>query len=357
MTHRAIQMPLVNPAAKSPHAAVRPEWLASRHEPILEPDLPIVDPHHHLWDRPGARYMPYDLLDDIGCGHRILGTVYVQCRSMLRAVGPVEMAPVGEVEFVNGAAAMGASGLYGPGRICAGIVGGADLMLGDRVAPVLEAMIEVSSGRLRGIRNATVWHVDPILRSTIATVPPGLLREPGFQRGAAQLGRYGLVLDVWAYHTQLDDVYRLARAIPDVTVVIDHFGGPIGMGPYRSRRNAMLAEWRAAMRKLAELPNTRVKLGGGGMPVLGFDFDQAIAPPGSVDLAAALRTYVEECIAWFGPSRCMFESNFPVDKGMFAYAIAWNAFKRLAAGMTDGEKTALFSATAISTYRLQDQLS
>jgi predicted TIM-barrel fold metal-dependent hydrolase len=342
--------------AQSPHADVRPEWLALWQEPILEPELPIVDPHHHLWDRPGYRYMPHELLDDVGSGHRILGTVFVQCRSMLRAEGPEEMAPVGEVEFVNGAAAMGASGLYGPGRICAGIVGGADLLLGDRVVPVLQAMLAVSGGRLCGIRNVTVWHPDSAVRSTRTTAPPGLLCDPAFQRGAAQLARHALALDVWAYHTQLNEVYALARAIPDLTVVIDHFGGPVGTGPYRTQRDAMLSEWRAGMRKLAELPNTNVKLGGGGMPVLGFDFDRAATPPGSVDLATALNPYVSDCIAWFGVERCMFESNFPVDKGMFSYAIVWNAFKRMAAGMTGAEKTALFSETAISTYRLRERL-
>jgi predicted TIM-barrel fold metal-dependent hydrolase len=340
----------------SPHLPIRPDWLASRQEDVLEPDLPIVDAHHHLWDRPSFRYMPSDLLEDVGSGHRIVATVYVQSRAMLRASGPSSMAPVGEVEFVNGAAAMGASGIYGPARICAGIVGGADLRLGDGVEPVLEAMIAVSGGRLCGIRNATAWHADPAVQSTTASVPEGLLRDPAFQRGAARLARHGLALDVWAYHTQLDDIRALARAIPDVTVVIDHFGGPVATGPYRGRRAAMLEQWRRGMRELARLPNTRVKLGGGGMPVLGFGFERGARPPSSEELAAALRPLFEDCIGWFGPDRCMFESNFPVDKGMFSYAVAWNACKRLAAGMSADEKTALFSATAVAAYRLQDRI-
>jgi L-fuconolactonase len=342
--------------AKTPHNAIRPEWLALHHEPILEPELPIVDPHHHLWDRPSFRYMPFDLLNDVNSGHRIVGTVYVQSRAMLRSDGPPAMATVGEVEFVNGAAAMGASGIYGPSRICAGIVGGADLALGEAVSPVLEAMLEVSGKRLCGIRNATAWHADSAVQSTTATVPRGLLLDPAFQKGAAQLGRYGLTLDVWAYHTQLDEVLALARAIPDVTVVIDHFGGPIGVGPYLLKRDQMLGEWRTAMRRLAKLPNTRVKLGGGGMPVLGFGFEQGALPPGSEQVADAIRPYVEECIGRFGTERCMFESNFPVDKGMFGYAVIWNAFKRLASGLSAGEKQDLFSGTAISTYRLPIEL-
>jgi predicted TIM-barrel fold metal-dependent hydrolase len=262
------------------------------------------------------------------------------------------MATVGEVEFVNGAAAMGASGIYGDTRICAGIVAGADLRLGNAVAPVLEAMQAATGGRLCGVRNATVWHPDPAVASSTATLIPGLLTDTGFQLGAAQLGRYGLSLDIWAYHTQLQDVLALARKIPDVTVIIDHFGGPVGVGPYKDKRDLMLQEWRAGMRRLAELPNTRVKLGGGGMPVMGFGFNEKPLPPSSQQVADAIRLYTEECLEWFGVDRCMFQSNFPVDKGMFSYAVVWNAFKRLAAGLSADEKKALFCATAIKTYRL-----
>jgi L-fuconolactonase len=336
----------------SRHLRVRPDWLASYRETILEPDLPIVDPHHHLWERAGYRYFAPELLEDVNSGHRIEATVFVQSRSMLRADGPVGMASLGEVEFANGAAAIGASGQYGPTRICAGIVGGADLSLGASVEPVLQAMVASCGQRLCGIRNAVVWHSDPRVSSTTASVPPGLMANANFRRGAALLARFDLVLDVWAYHTQLDDVYDLARAIPHVTVVINHFGGPIGVAWYVESREFMLNDWRRAMRRLAQLPNTRIKLGGGGMPVLGLNLEHQTAPPNSMMLANAFRPYVEACIEWFGVHRCMFESNFPVDKASFSYHVLWNAFKRICRSASQKEKTALFSSTASSTYRL-----
>jgi predicted TIM-barrel fold metal-dependent hydrolase len=340
----------------SPHAPVRPEWLALHREPILDPSRVIVDPHHHLWDRPGARYLPNDLLEDVNSGHRIAATVFIQSRSMLRASGDPVFASVGEVEFANGAAAVGAAQIHGPTQICAGIVGGANLTLGDAVQPVLESMLAVSGGRLRGIRNALVWHADPAVASTNAKTTNGMMCVPEFKAGAALLSRYDLVLDMWLYHTQLDECYALARAIPDVVVVIDHFGGPIGVADYArspSDRVQMLVDWRRAMKRLASLPNTRVKLGGGGMPVLGFHFDRAPTPPSSMQLAEAFRPYVEICIDMFGVTRCMFESNFPVDKGMFSYDVLWNAFKRLVSDGSEPEKQALLSGTASATYRLE----
>jgi predicted TIM-barrel fold metal-dependent hydrolase len=198
-----------------------------------------------------------------------------------------------------------------------------------------------------------VWHADPAVKSSTAILKPGVMSNPAFRRGAAALARFNLVLDIWAYHSQLDELYELASALPDVTVVIDHFGGPIGVGPYAGKRGPMLAEWARAMQRLAGLPNTRVKLGGIGMPVIGFGFHEREKPPSSADLAEAMKLYVESCIEWFGVQRCMFESNFPVDKGMFSYHVLWNAFKRLTQGASTGEKAALFSDTAIETYRLQ----
>lgn len=335
-----------------PHCPVRPDWLAQCQEEILEPELPIVDPHHHLWDRVGSRYLVDQLYDDTNSGHRVLATVFIQNRAMLRAGGPAEMAPLGEVEFANGAAAVGASGLYGQARICAGIVAGADLTLGAAVAPVLEAMQRAAGERLRGVRNAVVWHGSPEVRSSTMSPPPGLMADEAFRRGVATLGRFGLSLDVWAYHTQLDEIRGLARACPDVPVIVDHFGGPVGVGPHAADPAGMLAQWQQGMRRLAELPNVFVKLGGGGMPVLGFGFDREASPPASATLALAWRVYFDICLELFGAGRCMFESNFPVDKGMFSYHVLWNAFKRMAAGASPDERTALFSGTACRVYRL-----
>ncbi|WP_213301971.1 amidohydrolase family protein [Paraburkholderia sacchari] len=336
----------------APHLPVRPEWLALRDEPVLEPSLAIVDAHHHLWDRQTGRYLADEFGKDVGSGHRIVSTVYVQCRSMLREHGPDAMKPVGEVEFVNGIAAMFASGAYGPAQCCEAIVGGADLTLGAELDAVLEAMLDVSGGRLRGIRNPLAWHASPDVSSSPVTPPRDLMANPAFQQGVRTLGRFGLSLDAWVYHTQLDELYDLARAAENLTVVIDHFGGPLGVGQHAGQRAEVHAEWTQKLARLAGLPNTRMKLGGAGMNVFGFDFATREHPPSSEELASAWRPYFETCVDLFGTDRCMFESNFPVDKGMFSYGVLWNAFKRLASAMSADEKKALFSGTAASTYRL-----
>lgn len=339
----------------APHLPIREEWLALHREPILEPDLAIVDAHHHLWDRQSGRYLTDEFARDVGSGHRIVSSVYVQCRSMLRQHGPAAMKPVGEVEFANGVAAMFASGAYGPTKACDAIVGGADLTLGDAVAPVLEAMLQVTGGRLRGIRNPLAWHPSPEVSSSPVTPPRDLMANADFRRGVKTLARYGLSLDAWVYHTQLAELYELARAAPDVTVVIDHFGGPLGVGPHANRREDVAAEWRQGLARLASLPNTRMKLGGAGLTVFGFEFASRETPPSSAELAAAWRPYFETCIELFGVERCMFESNFPVDKGMFSYGVLWNAFKRLAHSLSADEKAALFSGAAAAVYRLRLQ--
>ena len=336
----------------APHLPVRPEWLALRDEPVLEPALAIVDAHHHLWDRQTGRYLADEFGRDLASGHRVVSTVYVQCRSMLRQDGPEAMKPLGEVEFATGVAAMFASGAYGQARCCEAIVGGADLTLGAELDGVLEAMLQVSGGRLRGIRNPLAWHASPEVSSSPVTPPRDQMTNPAFRQGVRTLGRFGLSLDAWVYHTQLDDLYELARAAQDVTVVIDHFGGPLGVGPHAGQRAAVLAEWKQKLARLASLPNTRIKLGGAGMNVFGFDFATRALPPSSEQLAAAWRPYFDVCVELFGVDRCMFESNFPVDKGMFSYGVLWNAFKRLASAMSANEKAALFSRTAAATYRL-----
>ena len=340
------------PGQAAPHLPVREEWLAQRRERILDPGLPIVDAHHHLWDRPGARYLFDELLRDAGSGHDVRATVYVQARSMYRAEGAEELRSLGETEFANGVAARSASGLYGPIRACAGIVGMVDLMLGDAVTPWLELHIRAAGDRFRGVRNQTAWHASPEINSNPVPPRPGLLSEPAFRRGAARLVEHGLSLDLWAYHTQLDEVLALARALPKLTLVLDHCGGPLGAGPYQARREEVFAEWSSRMRLLAGCPNVVVKLGGLGMAVNGFGFERQELPPSSEQLAATWHPYLDTCVEAFGPDRCMFESNFPVDKGGYGYAVLWNAFKRFGASVSAEERTALFSGTAIRTYRL-----
>jgi predicted TIM-barrel fold metal-dependent hydrolase len=336
----------------APHPPIREEWLALRREEILLPELPIVDPHHHLWDRAGSRYLLPELLADVQSGHNVQATVYVQARSMYRAWGPAELRPLGEVEFANGVAAQSASGIYGPVHACAGIVGFADLTLGERVTPVLEALQRAGGDRLRGIRNSTAWHESAAVRSSPVVPPPGLLMHAAFREGVRSLEPFGLSLDICAYHTQLHEVLALARAVPDTTIVLDHVGGPIGVGPYAGKREQVFRAWREVMAALAACENVFVKLGGLTMKVGGFAFHEREMPPSSEELAEAFRPYIETCIELFGCSRCMFESNFPVDKSMVSYAVLWNAFKRLAGAYSESEQTALFSRTAAGIYRL-----
>ncbi len=338
----------------SPHIGVRPDWLALAAEPALEPDLPIVDAHHHLWDRPGERYLFPELLSDLDSGHDIRATVFVQCRSMYRPSLPEPLQPVGEVEFANGVAAQAASGQYGRRHACAAIVGCADLLLGDRVEPVLDALVRAGGGRLRGIRNQTAWHADPAIVSNPVPPRPGLLVQESFQAGARRLAAHGLSLDVWAYHTQLDEVEALARACPGTAIVLDHCGGPLGVGPYAGRRDAVFADWSRSLKRLSQLPNMVLKLGGLAMRIGGFGYHERPRPPSSLDLMADWRPYIETCIEQFGAARCLFESNFPVDKGMVPYAVLWNAFKRITRDYSAAERRDLFGATAARVYRLTD---
>lgn len=339
-------------SAQSTYLPVRDDWLARRREEILDPALPIVDPHHHLWERPGWRYMLDDLLADLNSGHTVVATVFVQCRSMHRASGPVELRPVGETEFVNGVAAMSASGGYGPTAICAGIVGHADLQLGARVQEVLAAHLRAGGGRFRGIRHITAWDPDPSLMNPAYSPPPHLLADPTFREGFARLAPLGLSFDAWLYHPQIDELTDLARAFPETPIVLNHVGGPIGIGAYAGRRQEVFDRWAASIRGLATCPNVHVKVGGLGMRINGFDFHEHPEPPSSERLAEAWRPYVETCIEAFGASRCMFESNFPVDKGSYAYATYWNACKRLTQGASVTERADLFSRTAARFYRL-----
>jgi predicted TIM-barrel fold metal-dependent hydrolase len=341
------------PARPTLHYPVDERWLGTHVEAALEPERPIVDPHHHLWDRQ-QRYLFDELRQDIDTGHTILATVFLQCASMYRADGDPAYAPVGETEFVNGVAAMSASGRYGKLRACAGIVGYADLQrLGAGVDPVLEAQIRAGGGRFRGIRNSSVWDADPSI-ITVPTPPPrGLLGDARFREGFARLAKFGLSFDAWLYHTQIGELAALARAFPDTTIVLDHVGGPIGISSYKDRRAEVFEVWRGAIRDLARCPNVAVKLGGLGMKVMGFGFEEKPRAPASEELAQAWRPYLETCIDAFGPDRAMFESNFPVDKQSVSYAVLWNAFKRFAAAYSETEKRALFLGTACRVYRIE----
>ncbi|ETF01512.1 amidohydrolase [Advenella kashmirensis W13003] len=343
---------MISTSSESPHLAIRPEWLALRQEETLWPELRIIDPHHHLWDRPGSRYLLDELNADMNCGHNVVATVFVQSRSMYSQDSEESFRPVGEVEFANGVAACFASGLYGKARGCAGIVAGADLTLGSQLHDVIGKMRQVAGERLKGIRNSTAWHQSPEVRSNPILPPADLLTDPRFITGVRSLQEYGLSLDVWAYHTQLPEVFDLAATCPQVSIIIDHLGGPLGVGPYAGARDDVFREWKKGMHKLAGLPNITVKIGGFGLKVLGYQYFELELPPSSAQLAADWRPYVETLIELFGAARCMFEGNFPVDKGMYSYHAMWNAFKRISQSCSSDEIADLFYGTANRIYHL-----
>lgn len=328
------------------------EWLARSCEEILEPDLPICDPHHHLWQREEHTYLLADFLRDTAGGHRIVSTVFAECGSFYRAGGPGELRPVGEAEFVAGVGEISDSGRHGATRVAAAFVGYADLTVGDAVAPVLDALTVGGGGRFRGVRHAAAWDSNFAIASSHGRPAPGLYRDAGFREGFGVLGRMGLTFDAWVYHPQIGDVVDLAQAFPGQPIVLNHVGGPIGIGPYAGKRDSVFADWSTAMRALALCPNAYVKLGGLGSKRAGFGWHDRPEPPTSQDLAAAWRPYVETCIEAFGAERCMFESNFPVDKASCTYAALWNAFKVIAAGASPSEKAALFKGTAERFYRI-----
>ncbi len=341
----ATSPPAAAPAA--PSYAVDDAWLARRNEAALEPDLPIVDPHHHLWKRENTYLVP-ELLADVRGGHNVVATVFVECASRYRKDGPPELASLGETEFARQCADESPKGV----RVCAGIVGYVDLRLGDRAKGILEQHIEAGRGHFRGIRNMSTWDDDPLIPRPVRIPGPGLMQDAKFREGFAALAKLDLSFDAWLFHHQVHELADLAKAFPDTRIVLDHVGGVIGLRGYSGRRVDILPEWRKSMLALGRHPNVHVKVGGLGMPIFGFGFQDKDMPPTSEELAAQWQAYVDICIEAFGAERCMFESNFPVDKISCSYVALWNAFKRLSAGYSADEKRALFHDTAARFYRL-----
>lgn len=328
------------------------ESRTAAHEQILEPDLPIVDAHQHLWTRGGTRYLIDEFLDEAGSGHNIRASVFVECGSFYRKGSSALMAPLGEVEFANGIAAMAASGAYGDTLVAAGIVGSADLRAGADVGQLLDAQ-KAASGRFRGIRFITKWDPDEELNTARYKPPRGLMQDARWREGFAQLGARNLSFDTMVYHPQLLELADLARAFPDTTIIVNHVGGLVAhTRTYASKKDAAIAQWRSDMAELAKCPNVYVKLGGLGMGYLGLGLDQLDTEPSSERLAQAWGPFLEHCIETFGPGRSMFESNFPPDRETASYATVWNAFKRVAARYSAEEKHMLFYGTAVKAYRL-----
>ena len=326
----------------------REAWLELTNEEALDPDLPICDPHHHLWNHPGSRYLVDEFRRDISGGHRVTKTVFVECLQFYNEQGQEDFRPVGETAFVDRITIE--TPINGT-EVAAGIVGFADLTLGDKVRPVLEAHIEASP-RFRGIRHASAWHPDERIHNAYTRPPQHLLKSHMFRAGLAHLAELGLSFDAWLYHSQLPELIELAAAFPQLSIILNHMAGPLGIGPYAGKREEVFQQWRQHMAELSGCDNVYVKLGGRTMTMSGFGWHKRERPPGSIELAGAMAPYFDTCIDLFGSERCMFESNFPVDRASCSYTVLWNAFKRTSQDRSDSERAALFHDTAARVYRL-----
>ncbi|WP_417725187.1 amidohydrolase family protein [Salipiger sp.] len=320
---------------------------------ILEPDLPIIDAHHHLRDRLDSYYMFDDYVEDVQRGHNIVASVYVECMSMMRRDGPEVLRPIGEIEFANGVAAVSAAGKYGKCRIAAAIVGYADLRFGDAVGELLDRALATAPDRLRGFRQCTLEHPDPDVWRYVPHPPEaGIMSHPKFRDGVRQLSARGLVFDMAVFHHQIPDVIRLADDFPDLTIVLNHIGQVAGTGMSDSRRADAFVEWRSYIADLAQRPNVICKVGGMGQPYFGFGFELQDRLPTYLELAAAWRPWTEAVIESFGVDRCMMESNYPADRRSCDFVSLWNALKHITVSMTKDEKAALYHDNAARVYRI-----
>ena len=323
-----------------------PEWFAQVTEEAIEPSRPIVDPHHHLWPTGGA--LPYGLQDlhaDASSGHNITKTVFIECGAAYATGVPEHLAPVGETTFVAG------ESKRDPAHLISGIIAHADLRRND-VTAILDAHEEAGGGLFRGIRDALSRADHPEVLAIPGHAPRDLYKDPDFRRGVALLGTRGLTYDSWHYHYQNQEFLELARAVPETTMILDHFGTPLGVGPYAPHREEIFSQWKIDIANIAECSNVVAKLGGLAMPDNGFGWHEAERPPTSDEFLAVQRRYFEHTIECFGPERCMFESNFPVDRFSLSYTVVWNAFKKLVASFSESEKDAMFRGTATRIYRL-----
>lgn len=337
-------------AANTGQSSPDNSWIASLNEDVLEPELPIIDPHHHLWVRNGYTYLMPELAADLACGHNVLATVFAECHSMYRMNGPEQQRSLGETEFVRGQAAMSASGDFGNTRACDVMFGHVDLTLGGAAEALLSQHIDASGGRFRGVRISSGWHADEQIHNVGERA--GLLLDPKVNQAISVLDRMGLSLDCWLYHTQLDEVARLAGSHPNLTIVLNHLGSPILGGPYRGKNDEVFKDWKAAIARVSKHDNVYVKLGAMPIRMPSYEGDRTL-PPSSHEVAEAWRPWIETCIEAFGPARSMYESNFPVQKRWCSYQVCWNAFKRISAGASGSEKTDLFSGAAARAYRMQ----
>ncbi len=322
-------------------------WLSQAREPALEPERLIIDPHHHLWERATQRYLVEDYLHDLSDGHRLVGTVFVECWSGYRSEGPEHLRCVGETELMARLAKSAPSSI----ALMAGIVAHTDLMNSATLDAVLDAHEAAGEGRLRGIRHAVSFEPTGVVPA-VRPSPPGMLLESAFQGSVRRLGERGLSFDAWIYHTQLLELAALARSAPETAIILNHVGGPIGIGDYAVNRQETFGLWKEGMMALATCPNVSVKLSGLGMTLCGHGFKDRARPPSSQELAAAYGPHLLSTIELFGADRCMFASNFPVDRISGPFGTLFNGYKRLVAAASETEKDALFRATAARVYRL-----
>lgn len=332
------------------------DWLALTEETALEPDLPICDPHHHLWagrvNTVQTQYLLDELQYDLSGGHNVVSTVFIECGAFFKPDGPEAYRCIGETETVASMTETAASGADGATKIAKGIVGTADLKLGDQAADILDKQIEAGRGRFSGIRLGAMWNASDAIRNHRTNPPEGLLLRDDFRQGFKHLASRDLTFEAWCCHEQITEVTDLARAFPNTTIILDHFGGPLGIGPYAGKADEVFDFWRKVIDDLATCPNVMAKLGGLNMDINGFGWEDRPKPPTSTELMTATRRYFDHTIERFGVERCMFESNFPVDKVSCSYTVLWNAFKRLSEKYSADEKAALFHDTAARVYRL-----
>ena len=332
-------------------------WQGPFTEEVIEPELAIIDAHHHLQEDSKGRYLFEESVADMATGHNFIATVHVQARSMKRSTGPEHLRDIGEIEFARGIAAMAATGLYGGVRVCDGIVGWADFRLDPGlVAEILDASEEAAGGRFRGIRQIAPWVDGELAKAMPLNAPEGLLRDPKFRRGFAELARRGHSFDAWLFHPQLGDVASLADEFADTPIILNHLGGRLGIGQYASRFDEAYPRWQAAIRDLAKRPNIYVKVGGLGMLYGGYDFHTRPKAPTSEELAKAWGPFIREAVDAFGPNRAMMESNFPVDNQSAAFPVIWNALKRAVQSYTPAERKMMFHGAAQRVYRLGSSL-
>jgi predicted TIM-barrel fold metal-dependent hydrolase len=327
-------------------------WLDQVQEEIIDPERPIVDPHHHLWRHPGMPpYLLADLWGDTGSGHRIEKTVFMECGAEYLSEGPDHLRSVGEVEFVTALAEESAKGATGQAEIAA-LVSHIDLALADQVADTVAVHEEAGRGLFRGVRHAGARDENTDVLMIPGRAPEGLYQSAEFRRGVAALGGLGHSFDTWHYHHQNRAFADLARAVPDTIMVLDHFGTPLGVGPYAGKREEIFEQWRKDIAEIAQCENVVAKLGGLAMPDNGFGWMGRERPPTSDEFVEAQSRYYLHTIDCFTPERSMFESNFPVDKFSLAYPILWNGFKKIVSAFSEDEKNAMFHDTATRVYRL-----